>query len=108
MTKLVATCVHCNIVQFVELPKLTNILLAIGHRKCKGCSAWLTSAVLSTPEEGKTLIVSQPFEGKDKQWYFNVKGLNHEIVLASEGYTRKGSANRFRKALQNCQMIVEK
>lgn len=55
----------------------------------------------------KTFIVSKPFKGKDKKWYFNLKGLNHEIILASEGYNRKFDCNRLRKALISCQIILE-
>lgn len=51
--------------------------------------------------------------GKDGQYYFNLKAFNGEIILASQGYTRKdsckkgiasvmknaGSADRFEKSV---------
>lgn len=34
------------------------------------------------------------FLGKDKQFYFHLKAANGEIILASEGYTQKHSAEK--------------
>jgi uncharacterized protein len=30
---------------------------------------------------------SEPFKGKDGQWYFHLQAANGEIVMQSEGYT---------------------
>jgi len=35
---------------------------------------------------------SEPFKGKDDQWYFNLKSGNGKIVMASEGYESAASA----------------
>jgi|GEM_PF-382246 len=32
------------------------------------------------------------FQGKDEQWYFNLKSANQQIILSSEGYASKASA----------------
>jgi len=32
------------------------------------------------------------FQGKDNQWYWRLKSVNGQILLASEGYTRKEAA----------------
>lgn len=32
------------------------------------------------------------FQGKDDQWYFNLKSANQQIILSSEGYQSKASA----------------
>lgn len=32
------------------------------------------------------------FVGKDEQYYFNLVAPNHEIILSSEGYVKKGGA----------------
>ena len=37
--------------------------------------------------------ICKAFQGKDGQWYFNIKGENGHIVLQSEGYTTKSNAN---------------
>lgn len=44
---------------------------------------------MSAPESGH---FSEPFEGKDGQWYFNLKSGNNRIVMASEGYETKEHA----------------
>ena len=41
------------------------------------------------------------FKGKDGQWYFRLKSANHEIVLASEGYTRKWNAKKGIASVEN-------
>jgi uncharacterized protein YegP (UPF0339 family) len=35
---------------------------------------------------------SEPFQGKDGQWYFNLEAANGEIVEPSEGYSTKEHA----------------
>lgn len=37
---------------------------------------------------------SDPFQGKDDQWYFHLEGKNGEVQLTSEGYTSKHDAAR--------------
>ncbi len=32
------------------------------------------------------------FEGKAGKWYFNLKAVNHQIILSSQGYTSKSGA----------------
>ncbi len=32
------------------------------------------------------------FEGKNDKWYFNLKAGNHEVILTSQGYSSKQSA----------------
>lgn len=44
---------------------------------------------MSGPESGH---FSEPFKGKDGQWYFNLKSGNGEIVMASEGYESEEGA----------------
>jgi len=34
----------------------------------------------------------QVFKGKDNQWYWRLQSVNGQILLSSEGYTRKESA----------------
>jgi uncharacterized protein YegP (UPF0339 family) len=38
--------------------------------------------------------------GQDGQWYIRLRAANGEIVLASEGYTRRWSARRAARRLQ--------
>lgn len=33
-------------------------------------------------------------QSKDDQWYFVIKGENHEVVVTSETYTTEGDAKR--------------
>ncbi len=43
------------------------------------------------------------FIGKDKQWWFNLKAGNHEIILQSEGYkTKEGVLNGINSVRENC------
>jgi uncharacterized protein YegP (UPF0339 family) len=37
---------------------------------------------------------SEPFQGRDGQWYFHLRAANGEIVAQSEGYTRRADAYR--------------
>jgi uncharacterized protein YegP (UPF0339 family) len=37
---------------------------------------------------------SEPFEGKDGLWYFDLQGANGEVVEQSEGYESQGGAER--------------
>lgn len=32
------------------------------------------------------------FEGKGGKWYFNLKAANHQVILSSQGYSSKNSA----------------
>lgn len=41
------------------------------------------------------------WEDEAGEWRFTVKGGNHEIVATSEGYTRKGDAERGYETLSN-------
>jgi len=34
----------------------------------------------------------QVFKGEDNQWYWRLQSVNGQILLSSEGYTRKESA----------------
>lgn len=34
------------------------------------------------------------FQGKDGQWYFNLKSANQQIILSSEGYASKANAQK--------------
>jgi hypothetical protein len=47
-------------------------------------------------EMGKYTI----FKGKDNQFYFNLKAVNHEIILQSEGYKQKEGAENGVKSVQ--------
>lgn len=40
------------------------------------------------------------FKGKDDQWYFHLKAANNEIILASEGYKQKASAEKGIKSVK--------
>lgn len=39
-------------------------------------------------------------QGKDGQWYVRLVAANGQILMASEGYTRKGNADRAAKTIQ--------
>jgi uncharacterized protein YegP (UPF0339 family) len=41
------------------------------------------------------------FQGKDNQWYWRLQSVNGQILLASEGYTRKEAAVEASSNLKN-------
>jgi uncharacterized protein YegP (UPF0339 family) len=45
------------------------------------------------------------FKGK-KEWYVHLKGRNGQIMMVSEGYTTRTSANRAKKRILWCMMEV--
>lgn len=50
----------------------------------------------------KENIMYELFEGKDSQWYWNLKAGNGEIIASSEGYTTKQAAkNGIRSVKEN-------
>lgn len=51
-------------------------------------------------------VIGEPFEGDDGQWYFHVTAKHGgEIVLQSEGYTRRASANKARHKLATARLV---
>jgi hypothetical protein len=44
---------------------------------------------------------SEPFEGKDGQWYWHLKAVGGEIVSQSEGYSTKEHAEEGIEAAQS-------
>ncbi len=46
-----------------------------------------------------TYLIPAPFQGADGQWYVHVRARNGRIVLQSEGYKERRSAEKLRRHL---------
>lgn len=59
-----------------------------GYTSKQGAEVGISSVKTNAPYSSRYSV----FTGRDNQYYFNLKSGNNEIILKSEGYTSKQSA----------------
>ncbi|MBU3070441.1 YegP family protein [Aestuariicella sp. G3-2] len=74
-----------------------NIGASEGYKAKAGALNGIESVKKNAPLPERYTV----FEGNGGKWYFNLKAGNHEIILSSQGYASKESAENGAASVQN-------